>query len=72
MMGSSVFGNMHSEHIQCNAAGGNGGEDNPREEQPIDYTVGCTVPIAVSSPLCSHRRLQTERARTKKKTQMGL
>ena len=72
MMVSSVSGNMHSEHIQCNAAGGDGGEDLPKEEQPIDYTVGCTVPIAISSPLCSHRRLQTERVRTRRKTQMGL
>ena len=54
MMGSCVYGSMYSEHIQCNAAGGNGGEDLPREKQPIDYTVGCPVPIALSSPLCGY------------------
>ena len=53
-MGSSVFGDTHIRHIQCNAAGGgNGGEDLPREKQPIEYTVECTVLIAVSSPIPS-------------------
>ena len=56
--------------MEC-SRGGDGGEDNPREEQPIDYAVGCTVPIAVSSPMCGYRRLQSERVLTRRKTQMG-
>ena len=52
--------------------GGNGGEDLPKEQQPIDYTVGCPVPIALSSPLCGYRRLQTERVLSRKKPQICL